>query len=97
RPRAVDVAVEDRRLDAARAVGLHPAEAAEGIAVELLAEVLDHVVALGLAVHEDVQPQRFLLAHDAGDLVAHGGPVGRNSLQAASRLAAGAAELRRWP
>ena len=69
---AADVAEQDRRLHAARAVGLHPAELAERVAVELLAEVFDHVVALGLAVHEHVQSQRFLLAHAAGDFRLHG-------------------------
>ena len=40
------------------AVALHPAVLGEGEAVELLAEVLDHVVALGLAVHQHVEAER---------------------------------------
>ena len=54
------------RLHAARAVGCTQ-PTAEGIALQLLAEIFDHVVALGLAVHQHVQSQRFLLAHAAGD------------------------------
>ena len=45
-------------------------------AVEQLGEVLDHVVALGLAVNQDVQAEAFLKGDDAGDLGAHGGVVG---------------------
>jgi len=67
----LDIAKQDGRFDAARAVGLHPAELAEGVAVELLAKVFDHVVALGLAVHQHVQAQLFLLAHCQGDFVTH--------------------------
>ena len=63
RLRPGDVAEQDRRLDAAAAVGLHPAGVREREAVELLAEVLDHVVALGLAVHEHVEAEPLLLAH----------------------------------
>jgi hypothetical protein len=40
---------------------LHPAQLREDEAVQLFAEVFDHVVALGFAVHQHVQPQRFLL------------------------------------
>jgi hypothetical protein len=68
---AGDVAEQHGRLHAARAVGLHPAVGAEGKAVELFAEVFDHVVALGLAVHGDVDAQRFLLAHRMVDLAPH--------------------------
>ncbi len=54
RPR--HVAEQDRRPDVARAVGLHPAMLGEGEACELLAEILHHVVALELAMHEHVEP-----------------------------------------
>jgi hypothetical protein len=43
----------------------------EGKAVQLLAEIFDHVVALGFAMHQHVQPQRFLAADGAGDFGAH--------------------------
>lgn len=56
RPR--DVAPQDRRTRAARAVRLHPAVARDREPVEVLREVLDHVVALGLAVHQHVRPIR---------------------------------------
>ena len=48
------IAEDDRRLHVARAVGLHPAVLREGEARQLLAEVLDHVVALEFAVHQHV-------------------------------------------
>ena len=47
-------------LHAARAVGLHPAVLGEGEALELLAEILDHVVALELAVHQHVEADLLL-------------------------------------
>ena len=62
RPRARNVAEEDRRLDAQRAVALHPAVGRPGEAFQLLAEVLDHVGPLELAVHQHVQPDLFLKA-----------------------------------
>src|SRR6218665_1648800 len=40
-------------------------------AIELLAEVLDHVVAFGFAVHQYVDAQFFLLANGQGDGRAH--------------------------
>ena len=40
-------------------------------AFEVLGEVLDHVVALGLAVHQDVVAELFLQLHNALDLVLH--------------------------
>ncbi len=52
-----DVTVEDRRAHAAAAVGLHPAVLGGGEAVQLLGEVLHHVVALRLAVHQHVQAE----------------------------------------
>ncbi|MNM75769.1 hypothetical protein D3C81_875650 [compost metagenome] len=58
-----DVAVDHRWLHAARAVTLHPAIAGEGEAIELLAEVLDHVVAFEFAVHQHVQADLLLHAH----------------------------------
>ena len=69
RPRARHVAVDDRRLDVARAVGLHPPVLGEREALELFTEVLHHVVALELAVHQHVQPELCLDSERAGDLV----------------------------
>src|SRR5713226_10773883 len=60
RPGPRDVAVDDRRLHVARAVGLHPAVLGERESLELLAEVLHHVVALELAVHEHIEAELFL-------------------------------------
>mmetsp|Transcript_39616 Transcript_39616/g.69194 ORF Transcript_39616/g.69194 Transcript_39616/m.69194 type:complete len:462 (-) Transcript_39616:376-1761(-) len=93
RLRAADVAEQDRRLDAARAVGLHPTELAEGVAVELLPEVFDHVVTLGLAVHQHVQFQLFLLAHAALDLGPHRGLVAQVVQAAGLKFAARVADF----
>ena len=66
-----DVAEQDRRAHVARAVGLHPGVLGEDVALHLLGEVLDHVVALGLAVDEDVEADLLLEADHALDLGAH--------------------------
>jgi hypothetical protein len=42
-----------------------------GEPAELLAEVLHHVVALGLAVHQYVQAEALLQGDDMRDLLAH--------------------------
>ncbi len=71
RRRAVDVAVQDRRPHAPAAVGLHPAVLRGEEPVELFGEVLHHVVALGLAVHQDVEAELLLKCDDVGDLGPH--------------------------
>ena len=48
-----------------------------GEALEVLGEVLDHVVALGLAVHQYVESDLLLQRNDIGDLGAHRGDVSR--------------------
>ena len=68
---ARDVAPQDGGTRAARAVGLHPAVTRGREAVEQLGEVLDHVVALGLAMDEHVESQLLLERDDRGDLFAH--------------------------
>ena len=68
RPRAGDVAEEDRRLDAQRPVALHPAVGRLCKALQLLAEILDHVGPLELAVDQHVQPDLFLKADCPLDL-----------------------------
>ena len=69
RVRARHVAEQHRRADVARAIGLHPAVLGEGKAGKLLAEILHHVVALELAMHQHVEPDVFLPAHGARGLV----------------------------
>src|SRR5690606_19420654 len=69
--RTINVAVDERRLDAARAVTLHPAIGGEGIAPQLFANVFDHVVTLRLAVHQHVEADLFLLLHHVAYFVAH--------------------------
>src|SRR6266566_811372 len=69
RPRSGHVAEDDRGLHVARAVRLHPAMLREREALELLAEVLHHVVALELAVHQHVEPDLLLEAERLADLL----------------------------
>ena len=40
-------------------------------AFEVFSKVLDHVIALGLAVHQDIKVQLFLQLDDALDLILH--------------------------
>src|SRR3546814_20049309 len=80
---ARNVAIEDRRANAARAVALHPAAAGESEARKLLAEILHHVVALELAVDEHIETD-FLLPFDRGagfgaQVSGVGGKIGRAS------------------
>ena len=56
RIRSGDIAEDHRRSDVARAVALHPSLLGEGEPVQLLAEVLHHVVAFRFAMHQHVQP-----------------------------------------
>ena len=95
RMRTADVTEQDGRLHTARPIGLHPAKAAEGIAFQLLAEILHHVVTLGLAMHQHVQAQRFLLTHTAGHLGLHGLLVGRRINLASLELTTCLADLGR--
>ena len=74
--RAGNVTEDDRRAHAAGAVGLHPSVLGGQVAVQLLGEVLHHVVALRLAVHQHVQAQLFLALDNVRDLVLHGLGVG---------------------
>lgn len=55
--------VHTGRMVACAVAYLHPSVGREGEAFKLLAEELNHVCALGLAVNEDVQPKSFLF-HD---------------------------------
>jgi hypothetical protein len=55
-----DVTDNDGRTHAAGAVALDPGVGGEGIAVEALTKVLDHVVTLGLAVDEDIEVELLL-------------------------------------
>jgi hypothetical protein len=61
--------VFNRGEDAPRAVALHPAILGEYKAVEKFSEVLDHVVALRLAVDEEVEANLLLEADDTLDLL----------------------------
>ena len=67
---SVKVAVDDGRLDGAGAVALHPAVRGGDVALQLLAEVLNHVVAFRLAVNEHVQTGLLLETDGALDLLA---------------------------
>lgn len=69
RLRSADVADEDRRTHAARTVRLHPTRVGEGATAHALEEELDHVVPLGLAVHQHVDADLLLDAHIVANLV----------------------------
>lgn len=58
--RAGDVADNDRRTDAAGAVGLDPSVGGKDVALQALTEVLNHVVAFGLAVNVDIKAKLIL-------------------------------------
>ncbi len=68
RLRARDVTGQHGRTDVAGAVGLHPAVPGGQVPRQPLGEVLDHVVALGLAVHQHVQAGLLLEGDDLPDL-----------------------------
>src|SRR5712691_5404205 len=68
RARPRDVTEDDRGLYVPSAVRLYPAVLREREAGQLLAEVLDHVVALELPVHEHVETEIFLQLDRLGDL-----------------------------
>jgi hypothetical protein len=65
------IAVDDRRLHAARAVALYPAVRRGDEAAEMLGEELHHVVALGLAMDQNVEADLFLRLDDAADFLTH--------------------------
>ena len=88
-----DVAPQDRRAGAAGAVGLDPAVDGGREAVEVLGEVLDHVVALRLAVHQHVQAQLLLQPHDPLDLLPQEGVVLRVRQGAGAVPGAGGTDL----
>lgn len=64
-----DVGDQDGRADVAGAVALDPTVLGEDEAVKALAEVLHHVVALRLAVDEDIEADPLLELDDALDLL----------------------------
>ena len=88
-----DVAPQDGRTGAARSVGLDPSVLGGGESVEELGEVLDHVVALGLAVDQHIQADLLLEAHHPLDLGAHGVLVGLRAQLTAAMSGAGPADL----
>jgi hypothetical protein len=67
--RAGDVADDDGRADAARAVRLNPGVGGKDIALEALTEVLDHVVTLRLTVDVDVKAELVLDLDGVVDLL----------------------------
>ena len=65
---AGDIAPHDRGLDATSAIGLDPGVLGEQEAVEILAEVLDHVVTLEFAMDQHIEADLLLFADDGVDL-----------------------------
>lgn len=72
---AGDVTDNDGGSDASRAVALNPSVGGEGIAVQALTEVLDHVVTLRLTVNEDVNAKLLLDLDVVPDLLLNEGVV----------------------
>src|SRR5665648_308345 len=70
------------RLGAPRAVGLHPAVLGDREAVQQLGEVLHHVVALGLPVHQHVEAQSLLQGDRRGDRPAGATGLRRSAVRA---------------
>ncbi len=90
-----DVTDDHRRLHAAGAVALHPAVLSKDEAVQVFTEVFYHVVTLGLAVHQHVQPQAFLLDNRLLDVFRDAGAVVIRIQIALFEVQAQAADLRR--
>ena len=84
------VTEQDRGAGATRTVGLNPTVAGGCEAVEVLGEVLNHVVTLSLTVNQHVQAQLLLQLDDRGNLVTQeavqllGGNLARTSLRTAA-------------
>ncbi|KAK1242143.1 hypothetical protein MKX07_000129 [Trichoderma sp. CBMAI-0711] len=90
---AGDVADNDGGSDASRAVALDPGVGGEGIAVQALTEVLDHVVTLRLTVDEDVELKLLLDLDIVTDLLLNEGVVLLGGDLALGQLVAGQANL----
>ena len=71
RIRAGHIAEENRGTGASGSIGLHPPVVGGREAVEVLGEVLDHVIAFGFAVDDDIESQFLLQTDDSVDLVLH--------------------------
>src|SRR5450759_4528837 len=87
------VTPEDRRACAPGSVGLHPAVLGDGEAVQVLGKVLHHIVAFGLAVHEDVQADLLLQVDNTFDLGPHEADVLRLAQDVPGQLCAGATDV----
>ena len=75
RSRAGDVTYDYWRAGAAGAIRLDPAVFGGYEAIEQLSKVLDHVIALRLAVHEYIEAEALLQLNDGLDLILEGGVV----------------------
>jgi hypothetical protein len=67
--RAANIGDDDRWADVTGAVALYPGILREDKALELLSEVLNHVVALGLSVDQEVKTDLLLEANDGLNLL----------------------------
>ena len=66
-----DITVENRRPHAAGTIALDPAIGGGKVAVQLLREVLHHVVALRFTVNQHIEPQFFLLFNGRSNFSEH--------------------------
>src|SRR5665811_375082 len=87
------VTPKDRRTCAPGSIGLHPAVLGDGEAVQVLGKVLHHIVAFGLAVHEDVQADLLLQVDNTFDLGLHEADVLGLAQDVPGQLCAGATDV----
>lgn len=67
--RAADIGDNDGGADVAGTIALNPCILGENKALELLSEVLNHVVTLGLSVNQEVQADLLLEADNCLNLL----------------------------
>ncbi len=73
--RTANIADHHRRLHAAGAITLHPAILGKDKAVQVLAEILHHIVTLGFTMHQHVKAEALLLGNRLLDMFSDAGAV----------------------
>ena len=95
RLRAGHITIENRRLHAAAAITLHPAEQGKGETGQLFAEIFHHVVAFGFAMYQHIQTELFLLFYGQADFSLHRCPIAGGIERAAPEAGPRRADFRR--
>src|SRR5690606_176366 len=75
RLRPADITVDQRRPHIATTVALHPTVAGKRETIQLLAEVLHHIVAFRLTMHQHIDTELFLKCDDLTNLILEEGFV----------------------